>query len=151
MCAFSRKLLTNLLILAVMALPYRMAFSMPIDTSGSGSGQHCKGMALTGKTQDSRAQDSRTQNRPDRVAAAGVDLAQMDSAQIDSIQIDSAAADCCSTGDGDCSGCTHITAVYFDVLQLSDLSDDEVFFATPFSFITRVISPPSRPPLVLHV
>lgn len=131
-----KKLLMNMLILAIIVLPFRMAFSMPVngsgDSSGDDFGQHCKDMAMASMSQ------SVLTPLPDTLLA---DAAANPASQ----------GDCCNTSDGDCTGCVNITAVYFDFLQFSDLSGNEMFSETPLSFTTQVISPPSRPPLVLHI
>ena len=141
-----KKLLMSVLMLAIIVLPFRMAFSMPVDGSGddsSGSiGQHCKDMAMVSMSQNGQVQS--------------LDLQSLDPQLSDVLSVDAAVnpasqGGCCSMGDSDCTGCVNITAVYFDFLQFSDLSGNEVFSETPLFIVTRVIPPPSRPPLVLHV
>ena len=134
-----KKLLMNTLILAIIVLPFRMAFSMPVDNSKGGSGQHCKGMAMVGVPQNGQMQS--------------LDSQSLDAPSVDVVMVNSVSqADCCSMSDNDCIGCVHITAVYYyDFLQFSEPSDTEVFSEASLSLITRVISPPSRPPLIHHV
>ena len=136
MCKSFRKSLMGVLILAIIVLPFRMAFSMPVDGSGDDSGdvsgQHCKDMTMASMSQNALTQ------LPDALLA-------------DAVVNSASQGDCCSMGDSDCTGCVHIIAVYFDFLQFSDPSDNKMFSETLLSFITRVISPPSRPPLILHI
>jgi hypothetical protein len=132
-----KKFLMNLLILAITLLPFRMAYSMPIDGSGASSGQHCKDMTVVSMSQNGQTQSLDTQLS---------DVLSVDTAINPASQ-----EDCCDMSDSDCTGCVHITAVYFDFLQFSDPSDNKMFSETLLSFITRVISPPSRPPLILHI
>ena len=126
------KSLVRILILAIAILPFRMAFSMPVAASGNNSGQHCKDMVTA-----SMHQDSLMQSHGKHLPSTDEQIVEKD--------------DCCSTGSNDCSGCAHITVVHQDILQLSDLPDNDVFYLIPFSLLTRIISPPSRPPLVTHV
>ena len=58
--------------------------------------------------------------------------------------------DCCDQCDGNCTGCAHSSsAVTFEFLQLSDLATIEFIPVVSDSLLTRLISPPSRPPLTL--
>lgn len=117
-----KKLLSNILVLLIALLPYGMSYSMPVGDSR----QHCKVMEMT-------------EMQP---AAIGHETVT-DSHDVTTGQ--SMQGSCCDNK-GDCAKCTNITAFYFDVLQFSDLFNDEVFIETPRSFISQVIPPPFRPP-----
>jgi len=133
-----KKLLINMLILAVIVLPLRMAFSMPIENSGGGPGQHCRAMTMVGMAQN--------------VLTQSFDTLSSDMQSTDVDDKSATKGGCCNTSGNDCAGCAHITAVYYyDYLQLSDPSDNEVFSEAPLFFITRITPPPSRPPLILHI
>jgi len=126
-----KKLLVNILVLMVVMLPLRNVFAMPMQISQD----HCV------------------------VNQVDVDMSMMNhaghqmpmSGLVDTKQEPKElACVCCQQCDGDCTGCVHISsAIIFSFLTLSDLTTIEFVPVVTDSLLTRSISPPSRPPLVL--
>ena len=118
-----RKILVNLLMLAIVVLPVPSVFSMSADMSVPDSGNHCAEAMME---------------------HAGHDMTTDDVADNDTVS-----CKCCGQCDGDCMGCTTMSAITFELFQLSDATSGEIYPGTLQSFLTRSTSPPSRPPLSL--
>ena len=126
-----KKILVNMLVLMVVMLPLRNVFAMPIEMSPD----HCKAGSM--------GTEMSIMNH------AGHNMSSLGS--VDALQEkEVAACACCNQCDGDCSGCVHVSsAITFEFLQFSDLKTIEFVSVVSNSLLTRIISPPSRPPLTL--
>ena len=123
-----KKLLVNILVLMVVMLPLRNVFAMSMTMS------------------------------PDHCAVDAAELAMvmmehaghnMISSDMQGTQLEQKVA-CCNSCDGECTDCVHIaSAIAFGFLQLSDSSSIEFIPVVSDLLHTRIISPPSRPPLTL--
>ncbi|MFC1589033.1 hypothetical protein ACFL3P_02045 [Pseudomonadota bacterium] len=118
------------MVLMVVMLPLRSVFAMPLDMSSD----HCKTEAV--------AAEMNMMNH------AGHHMPSDESIETEQEQNKSACV-CCSQCDGGCAGCVHISAVTFEFHQFSDVRTNEPVLAIADSLLTRIISPPSRPPLIL--
>ena len=126
-----KKMLINILVLMVVILPLRSVFAMPMTISSD----HC--------AVDTAEIEMVMMNH------AGHHMSSSDFQDTQQEEKITACA-CCNQCDGDCTGCIHISsAIIFDFLQLSDLRTIEFISVVSDSLLTRIISPPSRPPLTL--
>ena len=126
-----KKILVNMLVLMVVMLPLRSVFAMPMDMSAN----HC---ATDSGDIEMVMMNHTGHNMPS--------LVSMDKQQEEKI----ASCACCEQCDGECTGCIHISSmITFELLQLSELRTTESVIVPTDSLITRTISPPSRPPLIL--
>lgn len=117
-----KKILVNLLVLAVMMLPLR-AMSMPIDMSAD----HCMNGDMSSMQHEGH---------------------QMPSVNTDE-QVSN--CNCCEQCVGDCTDCASMSVVAFDMPQFSETKPHEIFSITADLLFTHITSPPSRPPLLLHI
>ena len=121
-----KKLLVNVLVLMVVMLPFREAFAMPLELSS----QHC--------SQETLSMEMPMMNHVGHnMVSAKPDLEQKSN------------CGCCAQCDSDCTGCAHISAITFNLTFLSELNSTETSLTVSDASLTRNISPPSRPPLVL--
>lgn len=120
-----KKILTNVLVLMVVMLPVR-AIAMPIDMSSD----HCMSGDMAVEMSD--------MNHADR---------QMPAADDEQAQ----SCNCCKQCVGHCTACASMTAVTFDLLQLSDAKIHKAYAVTADLLFTHITSPPSRPPQTLHI
>lgn len=126
-----KKVLVNILVLMVVMLPLRNVFAMSMEMSSN----HC--VENTGDTEMSM------------MSHAGHKMPALDPVHNEH-EKEVTACTCCNQCDGDCTGCVHISsAITFELLQLSDLKIIELVYLVSDSLLTRTISPPSRPPLIL--
>lgn len=126
-----KNLLVNILVLMVIMLPLRNVFAMPLDMSSI----HCD--------TDMRASHSNMQKHADH------SMLHNDKTN-SGMEEKSLACTCCSQCDGDCTGCVHISsAITLDFFQISSLKIIESVSLDADSLLTRAVSPPSRPPLIL--
>lgn len=126
-----KKLLVNTLILMVVMLPFGDVFALSMELSSN----HCEKASMGSEMS--------------MMDHSGHDMSSMDSVDEQSDQ-DITSCSCCNQCDGDCAGCVHISsAITFELLQLSDLKTIESVSVVSDSLLTRTISPPSRPPLIL--
>lgn len=126
-----KKILVNVLVLMVVMLPMRNAFTMPMEMSPD----HCSsGMAGVEMSMMNHA---------------GHDMSSLNSSDTHQKQ-DVVSCACCNQCDGDCTGCVHISsAITFESPHFSNLEIIEIISVRSDSLLTRTISPPSRPPLTL--
>ena len=117
-----KKILVNALVLLVVMLPLR-ALSMPIDMSDDCMMDDMSSMQHEGH----------------------------DMPQVDDEDKQASGCQCCSQCSGDCTGCISMSAVTFILLQLSDIKTHEPYIVTEKSLLTRITSPPSRPPISLYI
>ncbi|MES0327806.1 MAG: hypothetical protein ABUK13_06415 [Gammaproteobacteria bacterium] len=124
-----KKMLVNMLVLMVVMLPLRNAFAMDMSMN------HCEA--------DSVEMEMTMMNH------AGHQMPSSD-LMTDQQEKKVTACACCNQCDGDCTGCVHISsAITFEFLQFSDLKLIELVSVVSDLLLTRTISPPSRPPLIL--
>lgn len=121
-----RKILVNLLMLAIIMLPMPSAFSMPMEKAAPASSDHCKQM----------------------MDHAGHDMA-VSVTKDEQADKNSVTCKCCGQCDGDCMGCTTMSAITYELFRLNDITSRSVYNETLQSFNTRSTSPSSRPPLSL--
>ena len=124
-----KKILTNILVLMVVMLPLR-AMAMPIDMSFD----HC----MSGDMAAEMSGDMSDMNHADR---------QMPAADDEQAQ----SCNCCKQCVGHCTACASMTAVTFDLLQLSDAKIHKAYTLTADLLFTHITSPPSRPPQILTI
>ena len=117
-----KKILVNALVLLVVMLPLP-ALSMPIDMSADCMMDDMSSMQHEGHEMP-QADDE------DRQASG---------------------CQCCSQCAGDCTGCISMSAVTYNLLNLSDLKTHEPYVVAAKSLLTRITSPPSRPPITLYI
>jgi hypothetical protein len=120
-----KKILANALVLVVMMLPLH-AMAMPIDMSAD----HC--MSSDMASEISAMQD---ESHP---------MPLIDDEQV--LQ-----SHCCKQSVGDCTSCAGMTAVTFGLLQFSENKKYEMFAVSTELLVTRITSPPSRPPQTLTI
>ncbi len=125
-----KKILTNILVIMLVILPLRSVFSMPLDMSSD----HCKTKS--------------GQMEMTMMSHAGHKMASTDLSEKESQQNKSACV-CCNQCDGDCAGCVHISAITYDFFQFSSSAEAVLVSVVTESSLTRTVSPPSRPPLIL--
>ncbi|MDH5711605.1 MAG: hypothetical protein OEZ15_08085 [Gammaproteobacteria bacterium] len=126
-----KKILVNTLILMVIMLPVRNLSAISSTPSSVISSDHCKGMAVV--------------------------MAEHAEHQVSSVILDetkpqnknNTSCVCCKHCDGDCNGCVHVSAIAFEYFQLSSQATAELINDISVVSLTRTVSPPSRPPLVL--
>jgi len=119
-----KKLLINTLVLMVVLLSFRSVLAMPVVmTSG-----HCEEMLVQHAGHDMSAMDMQPTQQTEKVSSCT----------------------CCDQCGGDCSGCVHISsAITVSFLELSDIRMTEQVSVPGDFLLTRTLSPPSRPPLIL--
>lgn len=126
---FFKKMLVNTLILMVVMLPLRNVFAMDMSMS------HCEEASMGSEMS--------------MMDHSGHNMSLMDSVDEKNDQ-KTTNCSCCNQCDGDCTGCVHISsAITFEFLQFSDLKLIELVSVVSDLLLTRTISPPSRPPLIL--
>ena len=79
---------------------------------------------------------------------AGHKMTSIDLGEKESEQKKSACV-CCNQCDGDCAGCVHISAITYEFFQFSSSAEAVLLSIVTESSLTRNVSPPSRPPLIL--
>ena len=122
-----KKLLVNILVLMVVMLPFREAFAMPLELSS----KHC--------SQESMSIEMPMMNHAGHTMAASNPDQEQNKSN----------CGCCAQCDSDCAGCAHISAITFNLTFLSELSPTETVLIVSDASFTRIVSPPSRPPLAL--
>lgn len=121
-----KKLLVNALVLMVVMLPFREAFAMPLQLSS----KHCSQESMTGEMpMMNHVGHNMVSPNPDQEQQSN--------------------CGCCAQCDSDCTGCAHISAITFNLTFLSELNTTETVLTVSDASLTRTVSPPSRPPLVL--
>lgn len=124
-----KKILVNMLVLMVVMLPLRIAFAMDMSMN------HCKA--------DLNEMEMTMTNHADHQMPSSDLMADQQEKKINDCA-------CCNQCEGDCTGCVHISSmIIFELLQFSDLKVIELVSVVSDSLLTRTISPPSRPPLIL--
>ena len=124
-----KKMLVNILVLMVVMLPLRNVFAMDAPMN------HCK--------TDSVKMEMTMMNHAGHQMPSSDLMTEQQEKKV-------TACACCNQCDGDCTGCVHISsAITFESLQFSDLKITEPVSVVSNSLLTRTISPPSRPPLIL--
>lgn len=122
MTLFFKKVLVYFLMLMVVSLPLRV-LSMPIDMSAD----HCMGGDMSAMQHDGHqmpavSDDEQTSN-----------------------------CNCCEQCVGDCTDCASISVVTFEQRQLTETTSHEIYSVAAKLLFTHITSPPSRPPLSLHI
>ena len=119
-----KKLLINTLVLMVVILPFRSVLAMPVVmTSG-----HCAEMLAQNVDHDMSAMDMQHTQQTEKVSSCA----------------------CCDQCDSNCSGCVHVfSAITVSLLEFSDIRMAEQVSVPGDFLLTRTLSPPSRPPLIL--
>jgi len=120
-----KQILTNLLVLTVMLLPLR-AMAMPVDMSAD----HCM-------------------NEDMSVEMPGMSHANRQTSAIDEEHAQN--CDCCKQCASHCTTCASMTAVSFNLLQLSDIKADEKHTVTADVLFTHIAPPPPRPPQIPYI
>lgn len=124
-----KKMLVNILVLMVVMLPLRSVFAMDMSMN------HCAA--------DSDDMEMSMMNHAEHTMSSA-DM--LDSQSVKKVSFNA----CCDQCDADCTDCVHISsAITYELLQLSDLKNSKFVSVVSNSLLTRTISPPSRPPLIL--
>ncbi len=120
-----KQILTHLLVLTVMLLPLR-AMAMPVDMSAG----HCMNEDMSLEMPD--------MNRASQQMSA-----------IDEEQTQN--CDCCKQCVSHCATCASMTAVSFNLLQLSDITTHEKHTVTADVLFTHIAPPPPKPPQIPYI
>ena len=120
-----KKILANVLVLMVVMLPLR-AMAMPIDMSSD----HCMNGDMAAEMSDMNHADHQMPVTDDEQAQS---------------------CDCCKQCVSHCTACASMTAVTFDLRQLSDAKIHKTYTVTADLLFTHITSPPSRPPQILTI
>lgn len=127
-----KKLLVNTLALLMVMLPLSNALAMQLDQSSNHCEMDAENMAVM------------------VVDHANHSLMTADTVDVDEVETITSSCTCCTQCDGECAGCIHISSVItFDLLTFSEIQKNELVSIMTDSLLTRTISPPSRPPLIL--
>lgn len=126
-----KKILVNTLALLMVMLPLSNALAMQLDQASN----HCEMDA------ESMAVMVMDHANHSLISADAID---------DEVETIASNCTCCNQCDGECAGCIHISsAIAFDLLAFSETQKNELVSIMTDLLLTRTISPPSRPPLIL--
>ena len=135
--------LVILLIFSLATLPLRAAFAMSdmnMDTNNTSSGNHCSEVMQSNDGTDTSVMDHSKMDHSNH----GMKMTAVDS----DTTTDTYNGKCCEQCDGDCSHCiSGITAIETQTLNLTAQFINSRFITTSITAHTRILTPPSRPPL----
>lgn len=136
--------LVLLLIFSLAILPLRAAFAasdMNMDKNNTSSGAHCSEMMSSPAEADAAVMDHSKMDH----SSHGMKMTAIDS----DTSTDTFNAKCCEQCDGDCSHCiSAVSAIETQTLNLTAQFINSRFVTASITAHTRILTPPSRPPLL---